>query len=1218
MKKSLYRDKLFYYLLTVMKHTLITQIVLFLLCSFSVANTSGQEVLDKRVSLQISGASLNEALDQISSVSGVNFIYTGSRDETLKISASFRNETLGRIFNRILKANGFNYEIRDEYVVIRRSTTQPTVPAKPIQQPVKGIVLDDNKTPIPGVNIRVKSTGRVTSSGANGEFSIIANAGDVLVVSLIGQETKEVQVTDVQQMLRIELLESTASLSEVVVTGYQSINRKLFTGAAASISGEDVKQEGVADVSRMLEGRIAGLSIQNVSGTFGTAPKVRVRGVTSISGDNRPLWVVDGVVLEDIVNVSNDQLSSGNALTLLGSSVAGINADDIESFQVLKDASATALYGARAMNGVVVITTKKGKVGRTSVSYNGNFSSYFKPTYDEMNIMNSRDQMAVYQSLQDKAFLQYGSSANRSTGGVFTKMAQLIAKGELNEDGTWVVENTEEGRNAFLHRYARANTDWFDLLFKQSFMQEHAVSISSGNEKSRQYFSGNFLKDNGRTIADNMSRYTVNLRQTYTLSDKVSLDVLGNGSIREQRTPGARDRTLNLVGGVYNRNFDINPFSYAMNTSRTLTAYDENGDLEYFTNNYAPFNILSELNNNYNETNVLDFKAQTELKYKVIKGLEYNVIGMMRHVRSTREHKVTEHANMANAYRAAGTSIILSGNNFAYNDPDFPNEEKAIVLPQGGFYFRNDDNMKNYYARHTLTFDQTLGSSDNHNINIMAGQEIKYTDRQNSYNNGYGYQYGKGGVPFIDHRIIKQTVASGQPYYGMSMGFDRYVAFFGFARYAYQQKYVLNGTLRYDGSNLMGAAKTARWLPTWTMSGAWNIDEENFMEDVSGIEYLKLRGSYGLTGSIGSARNASVILTNTNTPRRYLEDIESSTVLTSLENSELTWEKQHEGNIGIDIGLNQGKLNFTIDFYSRNAFDLISTFETSGIGGQINKTANYADLKSSGVDFTVGNRFLKTTDWQWSSNITFSYNKNKIVNMQYEPRVIDLLRPEGGAKEDAPVRGLYSLVFTGLDPQNGLPIVTGLTGEPTMSVNYQSLNTEELKYEGMVDPIMVGGWTNTVNYKGVSMSFLISYQLGNKIRLDPAFRSSYTDFSAMPREFLNRWQMPGDELYTNIPNMIDTRTDVTGNPYNNYNYSDIRTVDGSFARLKNISLQYALPSNLSRRYGFSNISLAVNATNVWLIFADERLQGQDPEFFNSGGVASPLPRQITGTLRLGL
>lgn len=1215
MKKSLHRDGLFYYLLIVMKHTVITQIVISILCSISIAEPSmGQVALDKKVSIQIDGTSLNEALERISATTGVKFIYTGAKDETLKIWVKAKNEPLNKVFSKVLSSNGFSYEVRDDYVVIRRiaNTVRPVV-----QQPARGIVLDDNGNHIPGVNIRVKGSSKSTTSGSNGEFSIAANRGDVLVFSLIGQETKEVEITDLQQALRIELKESTSALSEVVVTGYQNISRKLFTGASASVTGAEVKQEGVADISRMLEGRVAGLSIQNVSGTFGAAPKVRVRGVTSISGENKPLWVVDGVVLEDIVNVSNDQLSSGNALTLLGSSVAGINADDIESFQVLKDASATALYGARAMNGVVVITTKKGRVGKTAVSYNGNFSTYFKPTYDEMNIMNSRDQMAVYQSMQDKYFLQYGPSANRATGGVFTKMAQLISMPDA--DGNFAVENTPEGRAAFLQRYAEANTDWFDLLFKQSFMQEHAFSISSGNEKSRHYFSGNFLKDDGRTIADNMSRYTVNMRSTYTLSDKVTLDVLSNGSIREQLTPGALNRTTNLVAGVYNRNFDVNPFSYAMNTSRTLTAYDENGDLEYFTNNYAPFNILNELKNNYNETNVLDFKAQAEVKYKIIKGLEYDVIGMFRYVRSSREHKVTEDANMPKAYRAANNSVILDANSFAYNDPDFPEiTEKIVVLPQGGFYFRNDDFLKNYYARHTLTLDRLFGASEQHNINFMAGQEIKYADRQNSYNNGYGYQYNKGGVPFIDYRIIKQTVAGGQPYYGMSMGFDRYVAFFGNARYAFQQKYVINGTLRYDGSNLMGAARTARWLPTWTLSAAWNIDEEKFMENVSGIDYLKLRASYGLTGSIGSARNASVILTNTNTPRRYLQDIESSTELTSLENSELTWEKQHEGNIGIDIGLNEGKLSFTLDLYNRNAFDLISTFETSGIGGQINKTANYADLKSHGVDLTIGNRFIRTTDWQWHSNITFSYNKNKIENMQYVPRVIDLLRPEGGAREGAPVRGLYSLVFTGLDPQTGLPLVRGLNGAPTLDVYFQSLNTTELKYEGMVDPIMVGGWSNTVNYKALSLSFLVSYQLGNKIRLDPAFRSSYTDFSAMPNEFLNRWQMPGDELYTNIPNIIDTRTDVTGYPYTNYNYSDIRTVDGSFARLKNVSLQYAIPANLTRRWGFGNISFAVNATNVWLIYADKKLQGQDPEFFNSGGVASPLPRQITATLRVGL
>ena len=223
-----------------------------------------------------------------------------------------------------------------------------------------------------------------------------------LVISAIGYQSREVRLSAGQTSIAINLYREAGTLAEVVITGFQQIDKKKFTGAAVSLKATDIKIDGATDVSRMLEGRAAGVSVQNVSSTFGSAPKVRIRGATSINGDNKPLWVVDGVVLEDIVNISNDQLSSGDPTTLLGSSVAGINANDIETFDILKDAAATALYGARAMNGVIVITTKKGRAGKPVVSYTGNFTTQLKPSYNDYDIMNSAEQMSVLAELTEK------------------------------------------------------------------------------------------------------------------------------------------------------------------------------------------------------------------------------------------------------------------------------------------------------------------------------------------------------------------------------------------------------------------------------------------------------------------------------------------------------------------------------------------------------------------------------------------------------------------------------------------------------------------------------------------------------------------------------------------------------------------------------------------------------------------------------------------------
>ncbi|TZF82659.1 SusC/RagA family TonB-linked outer membrane protein [Pedobacter sp. BS3] len=1190
--------------------TRLKALALMCFLSLSFALNSG---LAQAGSGRVREEKLVNVLDMLKKKYHKTFVYEAS---TIDLSTTVRFNETATSLEEILKqfsAIGIGYEILDNIIVLKKIASKSTAP---VQKTIKGRVVtstNGEQEILAGVIVTEKGTKNTTVTNAAGEFRISVGSNAVLVFTMIGFKPKEVPATD---NLLVVLETDVISLNEIVVSdGYQSIDKKLYTGAAATIKGSTVKQEGITDISRMLEGRVAGLNIQNVSGTFGSAPKIRIRGVTSISGDNKPLWVIDGVILEDVVNVTNDQLASGNALTLLGSSVAGINVEDIESFDILQDASATALYGARAMNGVVVINTKKGRQGKPSVSYTGSYSTYLKPSYNSLNIMNSRDQMAVYQSMQDKYYLKYGPAKNQATGGIFTKMANLISTPDAN--GNFAVENTPEGRASFLQRYAEANTDWFDILFKNSLLQKHSFNVQSGNEKSTNYLSVSLTNDDGWTVGNNLKLYTARNRSTYQFSKKVSLDMMLNGSIRKQRSPGTVNRITNLVLGAYSRDFDINPYSYALSTSRALTAYDENGNLEFFTKNYAPFNILYELDNNYMNLTQQDVSAQAEISYKIIKGLEYRILGSVRHVKTTNEHIIKESANAAEAYRADYNGAIRSANKYLYRDPDDPEAvERTTVLPQGGFYDRTDDYMINYYGRQLLTYRKTFANK--HIIDVLAGQEIKYTDRQNSFSNGYGYQYDKGGIPFIDYRLVKKNLESNDYYYGMSMDYDRYVALFSKATYSYNGKYIINGSARYDGSNRMGASRTARWLPTWTVGAAWNADEEPFIKGIPSISYLKIRATYGLTASVGNARNSTVRLGYSNTPRPYA-DVESSIYIAGLENSDLTWEKQHEMNLGFDIGLFKNKVNFTLDLYDRSSFDLISAVQTSGIGGESVKTANYADLKSHGIAATLTNSFIRNKDVNWSATLTFAYNENRIKNMQDKPRIIDLVRPEGGAQNGYPVSGLYSIVFAGLDHDTGLPLGIGTDGNPTLNINPQSLTTTYLKYEGPTDPTITGGFSSSIRYKELSLAFLISYQAGNRIRLANAFSGTYNDFSAMPNEFLNRWQMPGDEAYTNIPAIVDDRTysTVNGYPYSSYNYTDIRTVDGGFVRLKNVSVEYA-PAKLGSRIGLKNFAVALNATNLWLIYADKRLHGQDPEFYNSGGVASPLAQQFTLSLKVGI
>ena len=452
---------------------------------------------------------------------------------------------------------------------------------------VKGTVTSaDDGLGIIGAAVTVKGNTSIgTVTDFEGNFSLSVPTGSTIVISYVGYKTHEVKAAP-GKTIKVSLETDAEMIDEVVVTGIQKMDKRLFTGATTKIDADKAKLDGIADVSRALEGRAAGVSVQNVSGTFGTAPKIRVRGATSIYGNSTPLWVVDGVVLEDAVDVSADDLSSGDATTLISSAVAGLNADDIESFQILKDGSATSIYGARAMAGVVVITTKRGKAGVSTINYTGEFTTRMKPNYRNFNISNSQEQMGIYKEMQAKGWLNFTSLINASTSGVYGRLYSSMT--EFDENGNYIVKNSESAMNDYLRQAEMRNTDWFDLLFKNSLMQNHAVSISGGTDKARLYASLSALHDPGWTERSKVNRYTANMNASFSVSKWVTLNLLTSGSYRKQEAPGTLNQSIDPVSGAVTRSFDINPYSYALNTSRTL---DPN---MMFSRNYAPFNIFKE------------------------------------------------------------------------------------------------------------------------------------------------------------------------------------------------------------------------------------------------------------------------------------------------------------------------------------------------------------------------------------------------------------------------------------------------------------------------------------------------------------------------------------------------------------------------------------------------------------------------------------------------
>ena len=1086
------------------------------------------------------------------------------------------------------------------------------------QNKISGTVVSaEDGEPVIGASVMIQGTKVGTVTDIDGNFTLSANrANPMLEISYIGMVTQKVKGSS---NMKITLQTDSKTIDEVVVTGMVKVDKRLFSGSTSKIDASSAKIDGVADISRSLEGKAAGVSVQNVSGTFGTAPKIRVRGATSIYGSSKPLWVVDGVIMEDVVDVSSDQLSSGDANTLISSAIAGLNSDDIESFEILKDGSATSVYGARAMAGVIVVTTKKGKAGQAKISYTGEYTMRLKPSYSTFNIMNSQDQMSVYQELQQKGFLNYAEISNANSSGVYGKMYELLNTYDP-VTGQFALANTNEARAAYLRDAEYRNTNWFGELFSNSIQHNHSVSITAGTEKAQYYASVSAMYDPGWYNKSQVERYTANFNANYKISKKLNAGIIGNASYRKQEAPGTISATTNPVTGEISRAFDINPYSYALNSSRAL---DPN---TYYTRNYSPFNIFHELENNYIDLNVVDFRMQASLSYKPITKVELTALGAVKYTATTNEHNIKDDSNQAAAYRAMGNSTIQKNNNYLYTNPDDIYSLPVTILPNGGILDRTDNRMFGYDFRASAAYNDVY--NEDHIVNLYGAMEVNSVERHATWFRGWGMQYNMGEIPSWAYAVFKKSQEQGSDYYSLENTHERSAAFVGVATYSWKRRYSLTGTYRYEGTNRMGKSRSARWLPTWNLSGAWNAHEESWFEKLKPVlSNFTAKLSYSLTADRGpsSITNSRAVIKATNPWRPSASDKESSLYIAWLANQDLTYEKKHELNFGIDAGFLNNRINFTFDIYTRRNYDLIGATNTMGIGGESTKYGNVAKMKSNGVELSLNTVNIKTKDFTWTTDFIYSHMHNEVTELNTYNRLYDYISGYGFTMPGYPQRSLFSIPFAGLNNE-GLPTFYDPDGNITVTgIDMQEYDPERLKflkYEGPADPTDVGSFGNILRYKNLTLNLFITYSFGNVVRLDPVFSSSYSDLSATPKEFNNRWIKPGDEKYTNIP-VIASKQQLNNiadldRAYQSYNYSTARVAKGDFIRMKEISLAYEFPKTITQALNIANLSLKLQATNLFLLYADKKLNGQDPEFFNAGGVATPMPKQFTLTLKFGI
>lgn len=1067
---------------------------------------------------------------------------------------------------------------------------------------ITGTVEDITGHPLPGATVVVKNTTKGVITNLDGQYTIdVAADQNTLVFSFLGMRSREYTINS-DQVLNVTLEEGTTAIDEIVITGYQTVDKRTFTGSVSRLDTSQFDQAGVPDVSRMIQGTVAGVAVENTSGTFGSRVKIRIRGNSSISGNQEPLWVIDGVVMEDPVDVDPNQLYSGDPSTIVSSAISGINPNDIEEIQILKDASATAMYGTQAVNGVIVITTKTGKQGRVNVNYDGNYTVTVRPSIYDFNVMNSKERMEFSEELYARNLLNFNNL--NSTYGAYGLLLSQLSRKEITWD-----EFDEKVR-----QYKLNNTDWFDVLFSNSFIQEHSLSVTTGSDKSQYYFSGSFYDDNGQTLGQYAKRYTGNMRANFDISRRLTLGAILNGSIRDQRIFGTFESET--TNGVSSRQFDINPFNVAVNTSRAMRPYDDNGDLEYYKRNFAPFNIIEELENNFMNVDAYDFKLQSDINYKFTPNFNYMGIFSARYSSTLQEHIVTERSNVAQSYRAMDSYEIIRQNQNLYDDPDDENQNPVTVLPRGGILILDNTLARFYTVRNSLNWKPRIRNT--HFFDILAGTEFRRKLYDNYYNKGYGFEYYKGRSASPDYLAIKRDLLTdGDSYYYSNINAYNDLAFYSNIAYSYKTLYNVSFSIRSDGSNRLGKSQRFRFLPIWVVGLSWNAHEEGFLQSKSWIDFLKLRTSYGLRGNVGGLGSPSLLAFYDLTSRFNSNDNENILDILSPENPDLQWEKEYMFNGAVEFGF-FNRFSGTIEYYNRYNYDLIGFIEVSRVSGFTGKDVNWADMRNEGIEFTLNSSNLNPGNFEWNTIFTFGYNKNTILNAYFIPTVSQATVAEGIAMVGKPVRGLYSFKFAGLNSE-GLPEFYDENGEKTMSINRFSRDLGSIKYEGPREPVATGGLTNSFRFRNISASILFTYSYGNKLRLRSLYAYYYNDYQALDKDLAYRWQAPGDEQYTSIPRIIDEETRsrlLTNNadPVTYYNRSDVRVADGSFVRLKNVTLAYAIPNKLVNRIGIQRAQIQAQGQNLYL-WADPALKGQDPEAISTG-ISIPAPTTISMGLKL--
>ena len=1177
--------------------------VLFVMLSSEslFATVKAQQV---RLNLEIENKSLVEVMDLLKEKAGVQFVYSGADVKSVNnISVSIKDKNVVEILDIVLKGTNLTYVQEGNLIILRHATLVQAKDEKPrvVTGTVTGMVKTDT---LAGVTVQIKGTTVGTVTDIKGRYKLtLPVSNDVeLIFSFIGKKAKTVKYTG-QTELNVILEDDAEALDEVVALGYLNTEKKKLTSAVTTLKAEDIMMPGVSSIDKMLEGHVPGLIFMQNSGQVGATPRLRIRGTSTVLGSQEPLWVLDGVVLTDPVNVDPTDINDLDFVNLLGNAISGLNPYDIEDINILKDASATALYGTKAANGVIVITTKKGKVGPLRLNYHVDGSFARRPRYSDRAIylMNSRERVDYSREAIEKG-MKYNSTEDGWTG--YEALVEQYKKGLISFD-----KFQEE-----VTRFETMNTDWLGEITRNSFSHNHTLSFSGGSENFRYHASLGYGRENGVLVKESADRYNSVLNLNFT-QNKFSAQFKLSANVREQdHTPA-----------------DVGLMDYAYGTSRAVPLYDKDGTLHYHQvqKNQRPvyFNVLNERDNSYNKVKGHTVSFMTNLSYEIIPRLK---------AQATLSYSLSDTDN--ETYHAENTAYAY-GYSYFQKDPrynDFVSNRQA-TLPFGGELQKDNTKNNSYTLRGQVNYYHYLDEYEQHMLSVDVGGELsssKYTGFAKTIR---CYLPDRGmTVNKVDEEVYfkyAEWLASDPNALGkLKDRTSNKVGLYGSLTYSFRNAYIFNVNARLDFSNEFGNLTNDKILPVWSLSGRWNL-KENVLANVNWINNVALRASFGYQGNITNEATPELIIQKGEVNQVFNEY--QSTIKT-FPNPDLGWEKTASFNTSVDFSLFNNSLKGMVSYFYKKTKNAYLTKKVSRVNGVASYKVNEGTVENSGFEFSFNivpmNRMLSDISssgerkgFRWSIDPQLGQVVNKLINKLGRGSDFDPLHDDfnyqdylnGNAYVNGrPLNSFFSYEFTGLDPADGRPTFARVEEDlwdQYIDMPKSKVFTTIMQYSGCRVPYLQGGISNTFEYNNFILSFNLAYSIGSKVRLlklyDNVSGSSVPQpIKNMRKEFVHRWKRPGDEKNTNIPGMLkaeDFSASINSPWWKNepfkfadhiwqmYDFSNIRVVSGNYLKLQSMSLRYVMPQKICKHLHVKNMYVSLSGSNLFTWSAKE-LRGQDP------------------------